>query len=160
MRRSRKYRLGAAAIFAPLAIAAGGGFGPIDASEATHENAADQAAFNTVCGACHPASAVNGLRTKPEWRETVEHMISIGAKGTDEQFERVMRVLERTLTKVNVNTATAEEIAPVLDVSDATAQTIVRYRTEHGNFKTITDLKKVPGLDTTKVETRRDRIIF
>jgi competence protein ComEA len=87
-------------------------------------------------------------------------MISIGAKGTDEQFERVMRVLERTLTKVNVNTATAEEIAPVIDVSNATAQAVVKYRTEHGKFKTVDDLKKVPGLDAAKVETRRDRIML
>ena len=130
------------------------------ASEAVHENAADQAAFNTVCGACHPASAVNGLRTVSEWRETIEHMISIGAKGTDEQFESVVRVLERTLTKVNVNTAPPEEIAPVMDVSDATAQALVKYRAEHGKFKSIEDLKKIPGLDAAKVEAHKDRIIL
>jgi competence protein ComEA len=159
MWRLRKYRPGTA-ILAILGIAVGGGVNLTDASEATRQRTADQAAFNTVCGACHPASAVNGLRTEPEWRETVEHMISIGAKGTDEQFESVMRVLERTLTKVNVNTATAEEIAPVIDVSNATAQAVVKYRTEHGKFKTVDDLKKVPGLDAAKVETRRDRIML
>lgn len=122
--------------------------------------AADQAAFNTVCGACHPSSAVNGLRTEAEWRETVEHMISIGAKGTDDQFDSVMRVLARTLTKVNVNAGTAEELAPVLDISDATARSVVKYRSAHGPFKTLDDLKKVPGLNAATIENRKDRLVF
>ena len=146
-------------MFAALGIAAGG-LTLAGTNEVTRESAADQAAFNTVCGACHPASAVSGLRTELEWHETIEHMISIGAKGTDEQFESVMRVLERTLTKVNVNTATAEEIAPVIDVTNTTAQAVVKYRIEHGKFKTVDDLKKVPGLDAAKVEARRDRIVL
>jgi competence protein ComEA len=121
---------------------------------------ADRAAFTQVCGACHPASAVNGFRTAAEWRDTVEHMISIGAKGKDEQFDAVMRVLERTLTKVNVNAATAEEIAPVLDIDEKTAAGIVTYRGVHGKFKTIEDLKKAPGLDAAKVDGRKERIVF
>jgi competence protein ComEA len=122
--------------------------------------ATDQAAFNTVCGACHAASSVSGLRTEAEWRETVEHMISIGAHGTDEQFDAVMRVLERNLTKVNVNAASAAEIAPVLDVSEEQAQAIVKYRAEHGAFKTPDDLKRVPGLPASKVDARNNRLVF
>jgi len=120
----------------------------------------DQAAFNAVCGACHAASSVSGLRTEAEWRETVEHMISMGAHGTDEQFNAVMRVLSRTLTKVNVNTASAAEIAPVLDVSEAQAEGFVKYRAEHGPFKTLDDLKKAPGVDASKAEARKDRLVF
>ena len=122
--------------------------------------ASDLAAFNTVCGACHAANSVSGLRTEAEWRETVEHMISIGAHGTDEQFDAVMRVLTRTLTKVNVNAASAAEIAPVLDVSEAHAQAIVKYRAEHGAFKTLDDLKRVPGLPASKIDARNDRLVF
>jgi len=103
---------------------------------------------------------VEGLRTESEWYEEVEQMIKIGAKGTDEQFDRVMSILLRTLTKVNVNTATASQIAPVLDVSDATAQAIVKRRTEDGKFKSIEDLKKVAGVDPAKLEARGNRITF
>jgi competence protein ComEA len=128
--------------------------------DSPREDNADHAAFNTVCGACHSSSSVNGLRTEAEWKETLEHMIAIGAKGTDEQFESVMRVLLRTLTKVNVNTATAGEIAPVLDISNTAAQAMIKYRVEHGNFKAINDLKKVPGLDAGKIDSRKERLIF
>jgi competence protein ComEA len=124
------------------------------------QDRADKAAFEAVCGACHPASLADGLRSESEWGETVEQMVKAGAKGTGEQFERVMRFLLRTLTKVNVNTATASEIAPVLDISGAAARALVKRRTEKGNFKTLEDLKRVPGVDATKLEARQDRVAF
>lgn len=126
----------------------------------SREDAADAAAFHAVCGSCHSASFVTGIRTESEWWEEVEQMIKIGAKGTDEQFDRVLRVLLRTLTKVNVNTAAPAQIAPVLDVSDATAQAIVKRRTENGKFKTLGDLEKIPGVDPAKLKARENRVMF
>ena len=126
----------------------------------TSEEAADQSAFKAVCGSCHSTTLVNGLRTESEWLEEVQQMVKIGARGTDQQFERVMRVLRRTLMKVNVNTAPAAEIAPVLGVTEAVAQTLVKRRTENGKFKTIDDLRKIPGLKLSELEERKDRITF
>jgi hypothetical protein len=60
-----------------------------------------------------------GLLSEPEWGETIDVMSGLGAKGADEQFERLLRHLLRTQTKVNVNTATAAQIAPALEISDA-----------------------------------------
>jgi competence protein ComEA len=124
------------------------------------DDPADQATFEKVCGACHASTMVSDLRTEPEWVETVDHMIDVGAKGTREDFGRVLRYLAKNLTKVNVNAATAAQIAPVLDVSEVVAQAVVDYRARHGNFGSIEDLKKVPGLDAGKVEGRRERIAF
>lgn len=126
----------------------------------SREDAADQAALKAVCGSCHSLAMVAGLRTESEWLDEIEQMVKIGAKGTDEQFERVIRVLLRTLTKVNVNTATAAEIAPVLDITDATAEAVVKFRSDKGNFKTLEDLKKVPGVDASILHQRKDRIVF
>jgi competence protein ComEA len=122
--------------------------------------AADKADFETVCGACHTAGMVSDIRTEGEWKETVELMVSIGASGTGRQMEAVMRVLLRTLTKVNVNTATAVQLPLVLDISEATAQAVVRYRARHGNLKTLDDLKKVPGINAAKLDARKDRVVF
>src|SRR5881227_3473350 len=66
---------------------------------APRSEAADKADFEKVCGACHDTSIVSDIRSEAEWKETVEQMVSIGAKGTREQMEAVMRVLLRTLTK-------------------------------------------------------------
>jgi competence protein ComEA len=131
-----------------------------DSSAPARSEAADKADFETVCGACHTSSMVSDKRTEAEWKETVEHMASIGAKGTDEQMEAVMRVLLRTLTKVNVNTAIAAQLPMVLDISEATAQAVVKYRVEHGDFKTLDDLKKVPGISAAKIDARKDRVVF
>jgi len=132
---------------------------PVPSAQARSE-AADKAVFDAVCGACHTVGMVSDIRSAGEWEETVEHMVSIGAKGSDEQMEAVMRVLLRTLTKVNVNTATAAQLPLVLDISEATAQALVKYRGAHGAFKTFDDLKKVPGIDATKLEARKDRVAF
>jgi len=48
---------------------------------------------------------------------------------------------------VNVNTASAEEIAIALyGVGKYKAQAIVQYRQEHGHFKSVQALKKVRGI--------------
>jgi competence protein ComEA len=122
--------------------------------------AADKADFETVCGACHTSSIVSDIRTEPEWKETVANMVSIGANGSDQQMAAVMRFLLRTLTRVNVNTAAASQLPMVLDIDDATAQAVVKYRTGHGDFKTLDDLKKVPGISAAKIDARKDRIAF
>jgi competence protein ComEA len=87
-------------------------------------------------------------------------MVKLGARGSDEQFDRLMRFLSRNLTKVNINSATAREIAPVLDIGDAMAEAVVKRRTEIGKFKALDDLKKISGVDAAKLEARKDRIAF
>ena len=47
---------------------------------------------------------------------------------------------------VNVNSATAEELALLPGVGPTKAQAIIRYRTEHGAFKRIEDLAEVKGI--------------
>lgn len=137
-----------------------GAFGQKADPDAAREDKADKSAFESVCGKCHPPSMVDSMRSETDWRDTVELMVKTGAKGTDEQFERLMRFLLRNWTKVNVNTATAAEIAPVLDISDDTAEVIVKRRAGNGGFKTIDELKKIPGVNAAGLEARKDRIAF
>jgi len=135
-------------------------FAAVGLCQSSGSNTADIAAFRAICGSCHSVSLVDGLRTEDEWREEVDQMIKIGARGTEQQFARVMRVLARTLTIVSVNSADARQIALVLDVSDAVAENVVKRRQSVGKYKTLADLKEVPGMDLQKLEARKDRIIF
>lgn len=116
--------------------------------------------FRALCGTCHSTSLVEGLRTEEEWREEVQQMVKIGARGTEAEFQAVMRVLARTLTRVNVNTATAEQIAPVLEINAAVAEELVKRRTAVGKFKTLAELQEIPGVDAGKLEARKERILF
>ena len=56
-------------------------------------------------------------------------------------------------TRVSINTASAEELARAMNgVGLKKAQAIVSYRDEYGPFKTVEDLKQVPGMGNALVE--------
>lgn len=50
------------------------------------------------------------------------------------------------LAVVNINTANKEELTTLKGVGDKRAQDIIDYRKKHGNFKSVDDLGKVPGI--------------
>ena len=131
-----------------------------DSKASARSEAADKVDFETVCGACHTPGMVSDIRTEADWKDTVEQMVSLGAEGSTDQMAAVLRFLLRTWTRVNVNTATAAQLPLVLDISEATAKAVVKYRAEHGNFNTLDDLKKVPGMDAAKLDARKNRIAF
>ncbi|MDI5829378.1 helix-hairpin-helix domain-containing protein, partial [Salmonella enterica subsp. enterica serovar Kentucky] len=55
--------------------------------------------------------------------------------------------------RVSINTASAEDLARVMNgVGLKKAQAIVSYREEYGPFKTVDDLKQVPGMGSALVE--------
>ena|SRR5688572_2853217 len=47
---------------------------------------------------------------------------------------------------VNINTATKEELMTVKGIGEKRAQEIIDYRKKNGNFKSVDDLEKVPGV--------------
>ncbi|KNY26962.1 helix-hairpin-helix domain-containing protein [Pseudobacteroides cellulosolvens] len=56
-----------------------------------------------------------------------------------------------TSTKININTASADEMDAALPgIGPAIAADIVEYRNKHGKFKTIEDLLNVPGIGESK----------
>lgn len=54
--------------------------------------------------------------------------------------------------KVNLNTASVEELAKVKGMDHATAEAIVHYREANGPFSKVDDLLKVKGMTKQKVE--------
>jgi competence protein ComEA len=60
---------------------------------------------------------------------------------------------------VNVNKAGELELES-LSLTRAEAEAVVQYRTDKGAFKTLDDLKNVPGLDYKKIEAKKSRIVF
>ncbi len=52
---------------------------------------------------------------------------------------------------VNLNTATKEELMLLPGIGKTTAEAILAYRKEKGNFKTVDDLKNVKGIGDKKL---------
>lgn len=57
-----------------------------------------------------------------------------------------------TQGKININTATAEELTALPGIGNVLAQRIVDYRTTHGPFRSKDDLSKVTGIGEKKLE--------
>jgi len=61
--------------------------------------------------------------------------------------------------KVNINTATEEELMTLEQIGAARAAAIVKYRTEVGPFAVPEDLMNVSGIGEKIFEMNKDRII-
>ena len=61
--------------------------------------------------------------------------------------------------KVNINTATVEELKTLKGVGDKKAGAIIEYRKKNGSFKTKEDLMKVRGIGKKLFESFEERIV-
>lgn len=59
---------------------------------------------------------------------------------------------------VNINTASAEELAKLPGIGPKIAEEIVSYRKNHGPFKTTRDITNVKGVGDKKYEAIKDKI--
>jgi competence ComEA-like helix-hairpin-helix protein len=88
-------------------------------------------------------------------------MVARGAEVSDAEIDTIIDYLAKNFgPKVNVNKASAEELARVLEIPAGSADAIVDYRTKHGSFKDLEDLKKVLEVDAKDVDRKKDRLEF
>lgn len=131
-----------------------------------------------VCSKCHsPNILVANPRERQGWEDTITKMSGLGAMATDDEFTEILEYLAKNVTptsatsaatpaastataKVNINQATSAEIVSGLALTSKDADAVVAYRTKNGDFKTLDDVKKVPALDTKKLDDSKDKVAF
>ncbi len=119
-----------------------------------------------LCKQCHEmARSVSKRQDRDGWIETMNKMSAYGMKSNDKDFSRVVDYLAKyfpadEIPKVNVNKATAIELESGLTLRRSQAAALIAYRKQNGNFKSLDDLKKVPQLESAKLEEKKDRIAF
>jgi competence protein ComEA len=126
-----------------------------------------KATTQKVCGSCHAAELVVGRQEDREtWGAIVNDMIQRGASGTEDEFFEVVDYLSTNFSKtspaakINVNKASAKDLEAALRLPEKQAQAIVRQREDKGAFKSVDDLKSVPGVDVAKIEANKNRLAF
>lgn len=116
-----------------------------------------------VCTECHTTERIVAKQlSKEDWQAKVLEMLQEDPDVTQPERDRIVDYLARSfpVRRVNVNQAEAKDLAAAFDISPDAAAAIVRYRVTNGNFKSLDDLKKVPGVDAVKIEARKDRVDF
>jgi competence protein ComEA len=116
-----------------------------------------------TCGSCHGLDVVVAQHTNRDgWASIVDYMVSRGATGTPEELKTIVDYLAKNFpaAKTNVNKASSMDLQTQLELSAKDADAIVKYRTDHGDFKDWDALAKVPGVDTAKLTAKKDSIAF
>src|SRR5580700_8065355 len=120
-----------------------------------------------TCSGCHLLTVVTVQRkTEDQWTDSVIEMRSRGAQASDEDLITLVAYLvknfgpESAPARVNINTASAIEIAGALGISQDQANAIVDFREKNGKFKDAEAVKKVPGVDAAKIDAAKAQLDF
>jgi competence protein ComEA len=115
-----------------------------------------------ACGTCHETRRAASVRlTREGWAAVIDGMMKRGAKVSNEEFPVILDYLSthflgQAPLPLNVNTAQQIDLESAGGLLRREAAAVVQYRAKHGRFKSLDDLKKVPGLDFKKIDARRD----
>jgi competence protein ComEA len=106
-----------------------------------------------VCSKCHsPDNVIANGQDRAGWEGTITKMAGI--------LDYLVKNFPANSGLINVNKATAPQLASGIGLTDTEAAAVVDYRKKNGDFKTIDDLKKVPDVDGKKLDAKKDRLTF
>ena len=119
-----------------------------------------------VCTGCHElARSIAPRHDRAGWATTVNRMVSLGMKASDKDLQAIVNYLAtnfpaEVIPPLDVNKARAIDFESRLSMRRSQAAAVIRYRDEHGPFKSLEDLKNVPGIDAALIEAKKDRLVF
>lgn|GEM_PF-546753 len=121
--------------------------------------------FLQTCSSCHGPETVIGHNLDVSgWTDVLNQMIQNGAQGSNDDFSAILQYLVTNFgpmpAKVNINKATAMNLRSWLGMPEKEAEAIAAYRQQHGDFKTLDDLKKVPGVDANYIDSEKNLLTF
>ena len=74
-------------------------------------------------------------------------------------FAWSMAAWAEDLSKININTAAADELVQLKGVGEKKAALIIEFRETNGPFKLPEDFLKVPGIGPKTFEANKNRIV-
>ena len=70
----------------------------------------------------------------------------------------VLFLATAAFAKININTATSEELATITGIGPVKAEAIVKHRKENGNFNNINELSEVKGIGDKTIAKIKEEI--
>lgn len=86
-----------------------------------------------------------------------ENVSVLGQSGTGQVSEKGGQALSKD-GKINLNTATSEELQTISGIGAKRAEDIIAYRESHGGFQSVDDLKNVSGIGDKTLDKIRESI--
>lgn len=86
-----------------------------------------------------------------------EDCIVVNKKGNDLNINKGINI-QSTSDKININTASKEQLDTIPGIGPVTAQKILDYREKNGDFSSIEDLKKIGGIGDKTLDKFKDKI--
>jgi competence protein ComEA len=122
----------------------------------------DKGLVEAICSECHTTERIATQQlTKPQWADKVLEMLQEAPDVKQSERDRIVEYLAKYFpARASVNKASAKELQAILEISPESAASIVGYRQKNGSFKTLDDLKKVPGVDPARLDAKREIIDF
>lgn len=119
-----------------------------------------------LCKNCHElARSVSKRQDRDGWLATMSKMTAFGMKGTEDEHKVIVEYLTQNfgadaLPLIKVNEASAIQLESALGLRRSQAAALIAHREKNGKFKSLADLKKIPGIEAAKFETKKDRLVF
>lgn len=91
--------------------------------------------------------------------QIVQDQMILYVPNKNEQVQEVA-ASSKGEVKIQINTASKEQIEKITGIGSRKAESILKYREEHGPFRKIEDLLEIDGIGAKSLEKIKDQIII
>ena len=101
--------------------------------------------------------------TLQEWELKIAEMLQEEPDVTREERAAILDYVSSNFKpggKIYINKIVAKDMVALLGISSSEADAIVKYRMSNGDFKSLDEMKNVPGIDISKFDAKKSQLQF
>jgi competence ComEA-like helix-hairpin-helix protein len=93
-----------------------------------------------------------------DYRASDSTFAALNAAPEDSSYGAINEGIDTASGKLNINTATKQQLLDLPGVGEVTAKRILTYRAEIGKFSTVDELRAIKGMSKKKIENLKPLI--